>query len=115
MRLINGTGGQPEELRLPPSYRLDRSDPDVLVLRRPDGSVVARYSARGHTKETVELERERMTKCEAGPPKKDEGRFTWRKKGGEKRLETAHCAAGRNGAHGGDDGSETGGREDTGS
>ena len=56
MRLINGTGGQPEELRLPPSYRLDRSDPDLLVLRRPDGTVVARYSARGHTKEAVELE-----------------------------------------------------------
>lgn len=45
------TGSQ--ELRLPPGYRLDRSDPDVWTLRRPAGWVVAHFSARGATKETI--------------------------------------------------------------
>jgi hypothetical protein len=31
---------------LPPGYRL-RNDPDLLVLLRPDGSVVAAFSALG--------------------------------------------------------------------
>ena len=35
---------------LPPGYDLDRSDPDVLLLRRWDGSSVAAFSARGATK-----------------------------------------------------------------
>ena len=35
---------------LPPGYDLDRSDPDVLFLRRWDGSSVAAFSARGATK-----------------------------------------------------------------
>jgi len=59
MRLINGKGEPPEptdEPRLPPGYRLDRSDPDVLVLRRAEGSVVARFSVWGTTREVVELE-----------------------------------------------------------
>ena len=31
--------------RLPPGYRLDRiADPDVIVLRREDGTVVARFT-----------------------------------------------------------------------
>ena len=34
-------------------YYLDESDPDVLVLRRQDGSFVAAFSARGATKEGV--------------------------------------------------------------
>jgi len=38
---------QDRPLRLPPGYVLDASDPDVLVLRRPDGSSVAAFSARG--------------------------------------------------------------------
>ena len=45
---------EPEEPRLPSGYRLDRSDPDVLVLRRPAGWVVARFSARGATREAIE-------------------------------------------------------------
>ena len=46
---------QPErELRLPPGYRLDRSDPDLWTLRRLEGWVVANFSARGATKETIE-------------------------------------------------------------
>jgi hypothetical protein len=31
-------------------YDLDQSDPDVLILRRKDGSFVAAFSARGATK-----------------------------------------------------------------
>jgi hypothetical protein len=42
------------EPRLPPGYRLDMSDPDVLALRRPEGWVVAYFSVRGATKEAVE-------------------------------------------------------------
>jgi hypothetical protein len=42
------------ELRLPKfDYYLDESDPDILVLRRQDGSFVARFSARGATKEGI--------------------------------------------------------------
>jgi hypothetical protein len=44
----------PEEPRLPPGYRLDRSDPDVWSLRRPEVWVVAYFSARGATKEGIE-------------------------------------------------------------
>jgi hypothetical protein len=43
-----------EEPRLPPGYRLDRSDPDVWSLRRQSGWVVAHFSARGATKEIIE-------------------------------------------------------------
>jgi hypothetical protein len=35
-RLFGGTGSS-RELRLPPGYSLDLSDPDVLVLRCPTG------------------------------------------------------------------------------
>jgi len=58
MRLIGGQGS-PEEPRLPPGYSLERSDPDVLVLRCPDGTAVARFSARGATAEAVEREARR--------------------------------------------------------
>ena len=43
-----------EVLSLPPGYRLDRSDSDVWVLHRPEGWVVARFSAQGATKEAIE-------------------------------------------------------------
>jgi hypothetical protein len=36
---------------LPTHYYLDESDPDVLVLRRPDGTFVAAFSAEGATRE----------------------------------------------------------------
>jgi hypothetical protein len=36
-----------------PGYRLDESDPDVLVLRRRDGSFVAAFSAGGATREGI--------------------------------------------------------------
>ena len=55
MRLVVGTGSS-EEPRLPPGYVLDRSDPDVLVLRGPHGAAVARFSTRGATAEAVERE-----------------------------------------------------------
>jgi hypothetical protein len=55
MRLIRGTGSS-EELRLPPGYRVERSDPDVLVLRCPHGTAVARFSAWGATAEAIEQE-----------------------------------------------------------
>ena len=55
MRLITGTGSS-REVRLPPGYSLDCSDPDVLVLRSPDGAAVARFSTRGATAEAIERE-----------------------------------------------------------
>jgi hypothetical protein len=43
-----------DELQLPAfSYYLDESDPDVVVLRRQDGSFVAAFSSRGITKEGI--------------------------------------------------------------
>jgi len=39
---------------LPPGYRLDRSDPDVWTLRRPEGWIVAYFSAPGVTAEVIE-------------------------------------------------------------
>ena len=56
-RGVRGRGGivmGSEKLHLPPGYRLDRSDPDVWTLRRPEGWVVAYFSARGATKEAIE-------------------------------------------------------------
>jgi hypothetical protein len=45
MRLIGGKGS-PDEPRLLPGYRVDRSDPDVWVLLCPQGEVVARSAPR---------------------------------------------------------------------
>jgi hypothetical protein len=36
-----------------PFYYVDKSDPDILVLRRQDGSFVAAFSARGATREGI--------------------------------------------------------------
>ena len=55
MHLIGGTGAS-REVRLPPCYSLDHSDADVLVLRCPHGTAVARFSARGATAEAIERE-----------------------------------------------------------
>jgi hypothetical protein len=55
MRLIRGTGSS-REPRLPPGYRVDRSDPDVLVLLCPQATVIARFSARGAKAEAIERE-----------------------------------------------------------
>jgi hypothetical protein len=45
-----------EEVRLPPGYRVDRSDPDVLVLRCPHGKAIASFSTQGVTAEAIERE-----------------------------------------------------------
>jgi hypothetical protein len=51
---VRGTHGLP---KLPEGYRLDLSaDPDAPALRRPDGTVVARFAVRGMTHEAVERE-----------------------------------------------------------
>ena len=34
-------------------YYIDQSDPDIIVLRRQDGSFVAAFSARGATREGI--------------------------------------------------------------
>ena len=52
-----GEGETPRPPKLPEGYRLDLADdPDAPALRRPDGSVVARFSAGGMTIEAVERE-----------------------------------------------------------
>jgi hypothetical protein len=38
---------------LPTQYYLDESDPDIVVLRRQDGTFVAAFSARGITREGI--------------------------------------------------------------
>jgi hypothetical protein len=50
-------GGTRRPRKLPEGYRLDLvGDPDAPALRRPDGSVVARFCAGGMTQEAVERE-----------------------------------------------------------
>ena len=43
------------ELKMLPKfdYYIDQSDPDIVVLRRHDGSFVAAFSARGATREDI--------------------------------------------------------------
>ncbi len=41
---------------LPPGYHLERTDPEVLILRSEEGEVIARFSAQGHSAESVERE-----------------------------------------------------------
>ena len=53
--MIAGTGAS-RDPRLPSGYRVDHSDPDVLVLLCPHGKVVARFSAQGATAEAIEQE-----------------------------------------------------------
>ena len=38
---------------LPEGYHLDKSDPDVLVLRREDGTTVAYFSIQGVTQQGI--------------------------------------------------------------
>ena len=42
-----------EDAMLPPGYYLDESDPDILTLRRKDGTFVAAFSAQGATREGI--------------------------------------------------------------
>jgi hypothetical protein len=56
---------------LPEHYYLDESDPDVLVLRRQDGTFVAAFSASGATREgIVEAAKEDYAALLARLPKK---------------------------------------------
>ena len=48
-----GKGTKHEELGLPSFYYLDESDPDIVALRRQDGTFVAAFSAQGATKEGI--------------------------------------------------------------
>jgi hypothetical protein len=40
-------------MKLPFTYILDESDPDIVILRRQDGSFVAVFSASGATEEGI--------------------------------------------------------------
>jgi len=55
--LTAGLGGgesvEDEPLLAKFDYYLDESDPDIVVLRRQDGSFVAAFSARGATREGI--------------------------------------------------------------
>ena len=42
-----------EEMLSKFNYYIDESDPDIVVLRRQDGSFVAAFSARGATREGI--------------------------------------------------------------
>ena len=43
-----------EQLLLPKfDYYLDKSDPDIVILRRQDGAFAAAFSARGATREGI--------------------------------------------------------------
>jgi len=51
-----GLGGESveDEPLLPKfDYYIDESDPDIVILRRQDGSFVAAFSARGSTREGI--------------------------------------------------------------
>jgi hypothetical protein len=55
-RRFVGVRRSSEEPRLPPGYVLERSDPDVSILRCAHGTAVARFSARGAAAEAIEQE-----------------------------------------------------------
>ena len=42
-----------QEAELPKHYDLDESDPDIVVVRRDDGTFVAAFLTRGATKEGI--------------------------------------------------------------
>jgi hypothetical protein len=67
MRSVGGKGAPEGPPLLPAGYGLDRSDPDVLVLRCPQGVVVARFSARGATAKAIEQDAWRDTENGAAP------------------------------------------------
>jgi hypothetical protein len=72
-----------EEPRLQSHYRLHESDPDVVILRRRDGTFVAAFSAMGATREgLLEAAKEdhgRPTEANAdlsGPPEDDDRKWS---------------------------------------
>src|SRR5918992_3031659 len=61
-----------EEHKFPTfAYYLDQSDPDVVILRRQEGSFVAAFSARGATKdgilEAAREDRRELTRAHPNP------------------------------------------------
>ena len=42
-----------ERVELPRHYFIDESDPDILILRRQDGTPVAAFSSSGATREGI--------------------------------------------------------------
>ena len=54
-----------DPMRTEPDYRMDIvSEPDVIILRRSDGSEVAKFSMLGATLEEIEREPHRRTTAE---------------------------------------------------
>jgi hypothetical protein len=52
--MAKGRAREMEQLLLAEfDYYLDKSDPDILVLRRQDGAFVAAFSTRGATREGI--------------------------------------------------------------
>ena len=50
---VGGESVEDEPLFAKFDYYLDESDPDIVVLRRQDGSFVAAFSAMGATRESI--------------------------------------------------------------
>jgi len=52
--MAKGRAREMEQLLLAEfDYYIDKSDPDVVILRRQDGAFVAAFSARGATRESI--------------------------------------------------------------
>jgi hypothetical protein len=52
--MAKGRAREMEQLLLPKfDYYIDKTDPDIVILRRQDGSFVAAFSARGATREGI--------------------------------------------------------------
>jgi hypothetical protein len=47
-------GLEEEEIRLPEGYSLEEEEPDFLILRRPDGSVVGIFAFPDATAQTIQ-------------------------------------------------------------
>jgi hypothetical protein len=61
-----------EHPSLPGYYFIDESDPDVVVLRREDGSFVAAFSAQGATEEGIrQAAEEDYRELQSREPKRD--------------------------------------------
>lgn len=46
---VRGVRGPEGYSYIPPGYCLDESDPDILILRREDGTAIAHFSPQGAT------------------------------------------------------------------
>jgi hypothetical protein len=55
---------------LPPGYVLDILDPDVVILRREDGSMVGAFSARGASPDSIKHTAEEDTQKRQDPSRR---------------------------------------------